>query len=201
MTPARRIADPPVTIAEFDAIVERAGDDARLYELIGGVVTMMTNPTRRHETIVTNIVTSLGAPVRKRGCTMFIGGMRVQREAAGSGLDKVKPDIAVRCGPSTRDDNLLNFITDPVVLVEVLSPSPIDYDRGQKLEFYKSLPSVQHVVLFYQDQLRIEHYVRNVEGEWRPDDLVVLTRAADLLRLSAVEFEMSAADAYFGVEF
>ena len=128
MTLARRIADLPLTIAEFDAIVERAGDDARLYELIGGVVTMMTNPSRRHETIVTNIVTSLGAPVRKRGCTMFIGGMRVQREAAGSGLDKVKPDIAVRCGPSTRDDNLLNFITDPVVIVEVLSPSTIDYD-------------------------------------------------------------------------
>ncbi|MDZ4840531.1 MAG: Uma2 family endonuclease [Hyphomicrobium aestuarii] len=201
MTSARRLADQPVTIAEFDAIVEQAGDDSRLYELIAGVVTMMTNPTRRHETIVTNIVTSLAAPVRKRGYSMDIGGMRVQREAAGTGLDKVKPDIAVRCAPGTPEDNLLNFITDPIVIVEVLSPSTIDYDRGQKLEFYKSLPSVQHVVLVYQDQLRIEHYIRHPDSEWRSDDLVVLTQAADLLKLSAVEFEMSATEAYFGFAF
>lgn len=208
MSLARRTG-PPVTIAEFDAIVEQAGDDARLYELIGGVVTMMTNPTRRHEKIVMNIGARLKLAMDRRGCSTFLGGMRVQRETSGIGLDKLKPDIVVRCGPSSREDDLLNYITDPVIVVEVLSPSTIDYDRGPKLEFYKSLPPIKHVVLVYQDQLRIEHYVRDAGGEgadngigaWRHEDLAVLTRPGDVLSLSAVEFEMPAADAYLGVEF
>ena len=185
----------PMTVAEFDDFVERQGDDASLYELIGGVVFMMTNPTRRHGKIVANIGWHLKGAMDKRGCETFIGDVRIQRDEDIRGLDKPKPDLLVRCGRSDASRDRLNYVTDPVVVVEALSPSTMDVDRGPKLDFYKSLPSLQHIVIAYQDQVRIEHYRR--EGErWTMD---ALTKPEAALGLAAVDFTMTVAEAYFDV--
>ena len=101
-----------------------------------------------------------------RGCRTYIGGMRLQCSADVSGSGKPRPDVVVRCGPAGN----ATFITDPLLLVEVLSPSSMDIDRGRKLEFYKSLPTLRHVALIYQDQMRIEHYHRGETG-WELDVL------------------------------
>ena len=87
---------------------------------------------------------------------------RVRRQHARSGFghssskNKFKPDVMVRCGPIIPS----NYVTDPIVIIEVLSPSTMDRDRGVKLEFYKELASVQHIVFAYSHFPRIEHYVR-----------------------------------------
>lgn len=187
-----------VTIAEFDAFLERQGADARLYELISGEIVMMTNPTRRHERIVANVGTSLKLALDTRGCTTFFGGLRVQANDNSRGQEKPKPDILVRCGPSSPADDLLTYVTDPIVIVEVLSPSTMDYDRGDKLTFYKSLPTVRHIVIVYQDQVRIEHYRRTDEtAEFERDVATSLTAS---LTLASVAFTLSAAEVYVGVE-
>ena len=78
-------------------------------------------------------------------------------QRSASGIDKTRPDIVVRCGPA---DSTRTFITDPLIVVEVLSPSAIDVDRGAKLDFYKAIPTMMHIALVYQDQMRVEHYRR-----------------------------------------
>lgn len=130
-----------------------------------------------------------------RGCRAYQGGMRVQRNANKKAKDKPKPDVVVRCGPTDAVRGRRNFVDDPVVVVEVLSPSTMDVDRGPKLEFYKSLEPLRHIVIVYQDQMRIEHYRRGDDG-WIVD---TLTKPADVLGLSAVEFQMTFAEAYFDV--
>jgi len=117
--------------------------------------------------------------------------MRVQRSSDSRGKDKTKPDIVVRCGPRQNQ----TYLTDPLVVVEVLSPSTMDYDRGGKLKFYKSLPTLRHIALIYQDQMRVEHYERTDEG-WRLD---VLTAPEDVLRFDAVAFEIDLDRTYFDV--
>mgnify|MGYP005990941233 CR=1 FL=1 len=117
--------------------------------------------------------------------------MRVQRSSDSRGKDKTKPDIVVRCGPRQNQ----TYVTDPLVVVEVLSPSTMDYDRGGKLKFYKSLPTLRHIALIYQDQMRVEHYERTDEG-WRLD---VLTAPDDVLRFDAVDFEIDLDRTYFDV--
>jgi Putative restriction endonuclease len=64
----------------------------------------------------------------------------VQATASSTGRHKFRPDIVVRSGPPSNN----TFITDPVVVVEVLSPSTMDRDRGRKLQFYKELPTAAH---------------------------------------------------------
>lgn len=184
-----------MTIAEFDEFVERQGDESSRYELIDGEIVMMTNPTRRHEKIVGNMGARLKLAMDKRGCQSFQGGTRVQRDANRKAKDKLKPDIVVRCGPDDSKSERLTYVDDPVVVVEVLSPSTMDYDRGPKLIFYKSLETLQHIVIAYQDEMRIEHYTRADDG-WA---MRALTKPEDVLDLSAIAFKMTTAEVYLNV--
>ena len=181
--------DPPVTVADFDAFLAAQGDDA-LWELVAGRIVAMTNPTETHEQIVANIGAPLKLAMDRRGCRVYFGGVRVQRSNDARGFDKPRPNLLVRCGPASGR----NYVTDPLVVVEVLSPSTMDNDRGGKLVFYKRLPTLRHVVLVYQDQMRVEHYQRTDTG-W---ELETLTAPSNRLVLDAVQFDIALADAYFG---
>ena len=177
-------------IAAFDAFLEGVAN-GKDYELIDGEVVLMGNPTETHEQIASNIGAPLKLAMDKRNCRTYQGGMRVQTTRLSTGMDKYKPDVLVRCGARGNE----TFITDPVVVVEVLSPSTMDRDRGRKLAFYKCLPTVQNIVLAYSDQMRVEHYFRIPEG-W---ECQVLSRAESILDLAAVEFPISLETIYFDV--
>ena len=180
----------PVTIDAFDAFVEAQADTV-LFELVEGVIVMMTNPTEVHEQIAGNIGAPLKLAMDARGCRTYQGGMRVQRSDDPRDTEKTRPDVVVRCGAlGTR-----TYITDPLVVVEVLSPSTIDVDRGPKLDFYKSLPTVRHIAFVYQDQMRVEHYRRVEQGF----DLVVLTQPDHVVHFEAVELRIDLARIYFDV--
>jgi Uma2 family endonuclease len=181
-----------MTIAEFDEFVESV-PDGRKYELSDGAPVLMSNPNETHEQIVGNIGAPLKLAMDKRRCRTYLGGMMVQASANSTGRDKFRPDIVVRCGPTSNN----TFITDPVGVVEVLSPSTIDRDRGRKLEFYKALPTMQHIVLAYADQMRVEHYSRGEKG-W---ELNVLPTPEHVLDLDAVEFSMDLEAVYFDIPF
>ena len=194
MTSAARKLEPK-TIAEFDDLLEQQGDEAGLFELIDGVIVMMTNPTLRHGVIVGNIGARLKLAMVKRGCQSFQGDLRIQRNADRTAPYKPKPDVIVRCGPSSPERDLQTYVDDPVVVVEVLSPSTMDYDRGLKLQFYKSLPTLKHVVIVYQDEVRIEHYQRSGR-RW---SMKVHENRDEVLDLSTVAFTMTVAEVYSDV--
>jgi Uma2 family endonuclease len=189
MTTAVRHSE-PLIIEAFDRFVE-AQADAALFELVEGVIVMMTNPTQVQEQIAANIGAPLKLAMDARGCLAFLGGIRVQRSDNPRETDKTRPDVVVRCGSLETK----NYITDPLVVIEVLSPSTIDIDRGPKLDFYKSLPTVRHIALIYQDQMRVEHYRRGEQGF----ELDVLKRPEETLHLEAVDFRIDLARVYFGV--
>jgi Uma2 family endonuclease len=179
-----------VTIEAFDAFVDAQADTA-LFELVEGVIVMMTNPTETHEQIAANIGAPLKLAMDARGCRTYQGGMSAQRSDDPRETDKTRPDVVVRCGAV----GLKTYVTDPLVVIEVLSPSTIDIDRGPKLDFYKSLPTMRHIALIYQDQMRVEHYRRGEQGF----ELEVLKRPEEGLYFEAVEFRIDLARIYFDV--
>jgi Uma2 family endonuclease len=191
MPTALRTYDPPsvpLTIADFDAFVAAQADGWQ-FELVSGDILMMSNPTETHEQIAGNIGAPLKLAMDKRACRTYQGGMRIQRSADPKGTYKAKPDVLVRCGPAGTG----TFITDPLVVVEVLSPTTMDTDRGRKLDFYKSLPTLRHIALIYQDQRRVEHYLR-IDSGWQ---LEVLTGGDASLAFEAVDFAISLDQVYF----
>jgi len=185
------LTEPSVTIAEFDAFLDSQQDNS-LWELVAGRIVAMTNPTEVHEQIASNIGAPLKLAMVPVGCRVYQGGLGIQRSDNEQEINRPRPDVLVRCGRvGTR-----NFITDPLVVVEALSPSTIDVDRDDKLRFYKAQPTLRHIVLVYQDQMRIEHYRKTDEG-W---PLEVLTEPDDLLNFEAVRFNIKLEQVYFGVE-
>jgi Uma2 family endonuclease len=184
------LSEPSVTIAEFDRFLE-SQQDGSLWELVAGRIVAMTNPSEVHEKITANIGAPLAVAMNPKGCHVYQGGIGVQRSDMPSGVNKTRPDVVVRCGRvGTR-----NFITDALVVVEVLSPT-MDVDRGEKLRFYKALPTLRHIALVYQDQMRVEHY-RKTDLGW---ELETLTHVEDVLLLDALAFTISLETIYFGVE-
>ena len=177
-----------MTIAEYDALVAGIADD-REFELVDGELVMMVAPTETHEQIAGNIGAPFKLAMDRRGCRTYQGGMRVQRDDDTRARDKFRPDVLVCCGPRQNK----TYVTDPIVVVEVLSPSTIDNDRGRKLRFYKSLPTAMHIVLAYSDEMRVEHYWRTGDG-WQ---LGVLTSPTETLALDAVDFNIDLARIYF----
>jgi Uma2 family endonuclease len=113
-----------VTIEKFDAFVE-AQADTGLFELVAGDIVMMTNPTEVHEQIAGNIGAPSKLAMDARGCRTYLGGMRVQRSDDARDTYKTRPDAVVRCGAV----GTKTYITDPLVIIEVLSPSTIDLAR------------------------------------------------------------------------
>ena len=151
----------PVTIAEFDGFVDAQPEDTT-WELVNGQILARTNPNDDHGQIVANLGTAIKQAADATGCRTNFGGIRVQASNDLSAMNKTIPDITVRCGEQLGR----TWITDPVVVVEVLSPPTMDYGRGDKLHFYKSLQSLRDIVIVYQDQVRIEHYSRDGEA-WK----------------------------------
>jgi Uma2 family endonuclease len=184
---------PPITVAEFDRFLDTQPGETR-YELIGGEIVAMTNPSIAHEVIVGSIGGPLRTLMRARDCHVSQGGIHVQSRENGQGANKPRPDLIAFCGPV---DMRRNYLTDPLVVVEVLSPGNMDHDRGAKLRFYKTaLPMLQHIALIYQDQTRVEHF-RRTDAGWTTEALT--TRAA-VLRFDAIGFEIALAEIFAGVE-
>jgi Uma2 family endonuclease len=123
--------------------------------------------------------------------------MRVKVRATGM---YAYPDVAAVCGGSSFEDEHVDTLTNPAVIIEVLSPSTEAYDRGEKFAHYRRLASLQEYVLVAQDKVRIEHFARRNDdsGQW------VLTEFSDpngTLRLASIGCDLALRGIYDRVEF
>ena len=184
--------DHPVSTAEFERFLETQWDDER-WELVDGRIHMMTNPDGRHELIVGNLGGPLHAALRQRGCQASQGGMRVQRSDDERGTYSRKPDIVGWCSR----DGAQHYTTEPMIVVEVLSPSTEDHDRERKLPFYRALPTLRHFVFILKPEKRVEHWRRAPDG-WSKESLPT---DGNVLRLEAVLLEIDPETIYDGLTF
>jgi Uma2 family endonuclease len=130
------------------------------YEYLNGRVMMMSGETRRHALMSANVIITLGQSLRGSSCRVFTSDARVMLSDARY----VYPDVSVSC--AAQSDTDLQTVTEPTVIVEVLSPSTEVYDRGLKLRRYRECPSLQAVLLISQEQPVVEVYRRQSADIW-----------------------------------
>ncbi len=168
--------------------MERAAETKS--EFYGGEVFAMSGASRQHNTITTNTLVSLHPQVRRRRCNIFANDMRVK--VAATGL-YTYPDIAIVCGGAKFEDAELDTLLNPTVIIEVLSKSTATYDRGEKFEHYRKIPSLVEYLLIAQERRLVEHYIRQPDGRW------LLSEASDLqdvVELPTIECRLALADVY-----
>jgi Uma2 family endonuclease len=108
------------------------------------------------------------------------------------------PDIVVTCGPDKFLDNRRDTITDATLIVEVLSPSTCNYDRGEKFRYYRALASFREYLLLAQDEIRAEHHVRQTDGSLLFREY---KNPSGRLELPSIECELHLESLYERVEF
>ena len=145
-----------MSVEEFLDFVE---DNEDRYEYIDGEAYPMTGGKLNHFVIITNIVGKIGSLLAGSDCLVLTSGMLVK---AGE-TRLVAPDVSVVCGePETEADT--RILLNPILVVEVTSPSSIDYDRVSKREYYGDAPSIQAYLVVDQHRVLVELYTRSETG-------------------------------------
>lgn len=133
------------------------------HEFLQGAIFAMAGGTPEHAALSAAIVVLLGAHLRGRPCRPYSADLRLRIPATGLAT---YADAVVLCGEPERDAESPTHVTNPTLLVEVLSPSTEEYDRGEKREHYQKLTSLRDYVLVAQSRRRVEVFSRAVSGEW-----------------------------------
>lgn len=133
------------------------------HDFIQGEVFALAGGSLVHSALAASCVGELRQRLHGRPCVVFEGNARVRFEARDFAC---YPDATVVCGPIQRATDDPEAITNPVVIIEVLSPTTEAYDRGDKTWHYRGMPSVREVVLVSQGVRRVEVLRRNEAGRF-----------------------------------
>ena len=133
-------------------------DSRDRHEFVAGMILAMAGGTLEHGALAAAVITALGSQLKGRACRVFESNARVRVAASGNAY---YPDVSVVCGRLEVDPEDELSMTNPVVLVEVLSPSTEEYDRTEKLADYRRIPSVMHIVHVAHDERRIDVWTRS----------------------------------------
>jgi Uma2 family endonuclease len=148
------------------------------YEFDGLVARMMTGGSLDHSTIASNLWTALREKLRGAGCRPFRGDAKVI-----ANQNVRYPDLSVTCSAITGSDDI---VPEPIVVIEILSPSTEREDRGRKKFDYFATPSIRQYAIVEQDERRIELYTRT-ESAWLDEIITGNT----VLTLAAIGVEIS----------
>ena len=133
------------------------------HEFLGGQIYAMAGGTPDHAALAAAASGLLFGQLRGGNCRVFDADLRVR---TSSGLSTY-PDVTVVCGPSERHEDDPQAVTNPVLIIEVLSRSTEDYDEGDKFEHYKTLASLKQYVLVSHRDHSVEVWTREHDNRWR----------------------------------
>lgn len=173
------------TREEYLAYDEASPEKHQFYK---GEIFAMSGGSFNHAKIGTNATSQFQAILSGSSCEVMNSDMRV---TTVSGLDTY-PDASIYCGdPELTDNN--HTLTNPVLILEVLSPSTRNYDQGDKFTHYRSIPTLQDYVLIESEFIHVAHYQRQGKHEWL---LREYQQAEDELLLTSIQRTIVVADLY-----
>ena len=163
-------------------------------EYVKGKIVAMSGASFADNLITANISAGLHARLRDSGCVAIANEMRVSTPSTSSYF---YPDVVVVCEEPRFEDDVFDILLNPIILVEVLSPSTEAYDRGEKFIHYRQIESLQEYILVAQDKICVEIF-RRQENNWILTDFQNLE---ELLLLNSVQTELPLREIYDRVTF
>lgn len=182
------------TLLSVEEYLEREASAEVKSEYVHGELFAMTGASIPHNLVTANVITALNKALEGKDCSVFASDAKIEIEP---GAHYVYPDISVVCGDicygRDRDDVLAN----PMVIVEVLSKSTRDYDRGSKFKAYRRISSMTDYLLVDQYSISVEHFHRERRGFWT---MAELEGEEARVKLETLGVELILADFYRGLE-
>jgi Uma2 family endonuclease len=177
-------------LEERAAIREKTGK----HELINGEIIAMSGASVNHNIIAMNLYLLLGMMRKEKNICVFSSDMRVHNPLTNSFC---YPDVSVVNGAPLLTDDNKDVLLNPVLLIEVLSESTEQYDRGDKLKIYRSIPTVREYMLIAQNTCNIESYFKTDSGIWIYS---YITNPNETVNFQSIGLQITASQVYEGVE-
>jgi Uma2 family endonuclease len=160
-----------------------------------GEIVPMTGGTTNHNEISLNFCTNFKFRMRGKNYKIYMGDVKlwIPRHRIYT-----YPDVMVIQGEPIYEGTGTTKVTNPLMIVEVLSKSTENYDRTNKFRFYRSIPTVQEYIMIDQYEYLVEQFYKNADGQW------VLTEYESIdaaLSLNSIEFQIPLSDIYEEVKF
>lgn len=166
------------------------------WEYFDGEVVDMAGASINHNRISRNLIGIFGKKFEGGGCEAFTEGMRIKVPKA---LPYRYPDVVVVCGEALIEKiQGQETLVNPLLIIEVLSPSTEGYDHGPKFTAYQSIESFREYLLISQDRPLITHYVRQPDGQWLRSDIEGME---SVVKLISVNCELTFQEIYNLVKF
>ncbi|HLO50962.1 MAG TPA: Uma2 family endonuclease [Kamptonema sp.] len=160
-----------------------------------GEIVPMTGGTTNHNKIAGNFYVNFKVAFRGQNYEIFMNDVRLWINR-----DRIYtyPDIMIIEGEPVYEGSGTTMVTNPLLIVEVLSKSTKDYDRGDKFQYYRSIPTLKEYITIDQYKFHVEQFAKNPEGKWVLSEY----EATDaVLALSSIDFQIQVSEIYQGVNF
>ncbi len=189
------MAEQAIATYSYAAYLELENNPAEKYEYHDGMITAMAGGSPEHGLVSMNVGTALNNAFRnkKSACSVYSSDAKIRVDATNR---TYYPDVSVVCGPKETSAKDSNALTNPILIVEVLSDSTADFDRGAKFAHYRQLLSLRQYVLVSQSQAMVDTYYRTEDGTWEIQTLSGLEAAVEL---KAVGVTLHMKDLYYRV--
>ena len=164
------------------------------HEYFEGEIFAMSGAGRPHNRIFVNIIARLHFKLENSSCFPYGSDMRLH---IPENTLYTYPDISVYCEePQESELDNTSFIL-PTVIIEILSPSTKNYDRGDKFKLYRSIPSLKEYIMIDSESISVEAFFLNKKGNW---ELNEFSNVRDDLKFNALDISVPLAEIYKGVE-
>lgn len=173
--------------------LERAAETRSEYH--DGEIFAMAGASRRHNQITRNLGGLLFNGLRGTTCEHYISDMRLKVEETGL---YTYPDLAIACEPQRFEDEDKDTLLNPRLIIEVLSRSAENDERGTRFENYRRIGSLKECVFIAQQSPHVEHHVIKADGYWT---MTETRNLGDAMELKSVAVTLALKDIYEGVEF
>ena len=165
------------------------------HEFFDGDVFAMVGAGINHNRININLAGELRNRFKADNspCEVLSNDMRVKIEN-----NYTYPDIVIFCGDAQFEDNKFDTLTNPVIIIEILSDSTEAFDRGDKFTYYRAIPALKEYILVSQKKYHVEQYIRSDNGKWEyrsyesPDQM---------LNMESVNCDVLLSEIYLNVNF
>lgn len=179
----------PVAQTSFETFLELEARSQTRHEFVDGLLFAMAGEADYHNIIAGNIFVAAEMAAKNRGCTVFIENMLLQTPEGPT----YYPDVFVTCEEANDGARFKRF---PCLVVEVLSETTSDIDRGEKLHNYSKIPSLKAYVLVSHDRRLVETYRGLSDGTWRYETL----EKSGALELPCLDTKLSLEEIYADID-
>ena len=173
--------------------VERAALEK--HEYYQGEVFAVSGASLQHNVIFSNLFTDIGNKLKGKSCKPYGSDLRIH---IPKNTLYTYPDISIICGEVHLTDHEFDTAINPTVIIELLSKSTRNYDKGEKFTLYRDIDALKEYILVDTEKIYAEKHVRNVNGSWQLTDYRSLQQS---FTIDSIQLNILLKDIYEGISF